>query len=432
MSSLQLHQALKDDVLVPRNKFIPENFKSAYELLVADRGGFVYEPIVGIHEDVYEVDYSSMYPSLMLKNNISAETVLCKCCPNSKLRVPELNYHICEKRVGIVPKSLKIIVEKKLQYQKLTEQTQDPALKEAFDSRKSGLKWISVCCFGYLGYRNAKFGTIDGHIAVCAFSRDTFLKAARMAEKRGFTVIHGIVDSLWLKKEDATTQDCTALCGEVSRKTGVPLHFEGHYRWIVFLPSKMHPNIGVLNRYYGVMEDGKVKVRGIEVRRTDTPRFVYDAQMEMIAALSPARNTGEFYALIPKALNVVKEYRRRLLDGEVPVWDLVVRKRMSKQPSEYKQQVSQVIAAEQLGAEGEEVHAGTSVNFLITDHQNKRFSRRVKAQALIEKGTRPDTKKYLMLLYDAAASLLSFAGYNPKTVHDAVRGQNCRTLDNFN
>jgi DNA polymerase-2 len=92
-----------------------------------------------------------------------------------------------------------------------------------------------------------------------------------MAEKRGFTVIHGIVDSLWLKKDKATTQDCTELCGEVSRKTGVPLHFEGHYRWIVFLPSKMHPKIGVLNRYYGVMEDGKVKVRGIEVRRADTP-----------------------------------------------------------------------------------------------------------------------------------------------------------------
>lgn len=391
----------------------------------------MYEPIVGIHEDVYEVDYSSMYPSLMLKNNISAETVLCKCCPNSKLRVPELNYHICEKRLGIVPKSLKIIVEKKLQYQKLTEQTQDPALKEAFDSRKSGLKWISVCCFGYLGYRNTKFGTIDGHIAVCAFSRDTFLKAARMAEKRGFTVIHGIVDSLWLKKDKATTQDCTELCGEVSRKTGVPLHFEGHYRWIVFLPSKMHPKIGVLNRYYGVMEDGKVKVRGIEVRRADTPQFVYDAQTTMIAALSSARNVWEFYALIPTALDVVKEYRRRLLEGEVPVWDLIVTKRMSKQPSEYTQHVSQVIAAEQLYAKGEEVHAGTNLSFLITDDQNKRFTRRVKAQALIEKGTRPDTKKYLMLLYDVASSLLSFAGYTPETVHDSVRGQNCQTLDPF-
>ncbi|MCW4018035.1 MAG: hypothetical protein NWF00_05065 [Candidatus Bathyarchaeota archaeon] len=200
MSSLQLYQALKDDVLIPRNKFIPESFKTAHELLVADRGGFIYEPLVGIHENVFEVDYSSMYPILMLNNNISAETVLCKCCPNSKLRVPEVNFHICEKRVGIVPKSLKIIVSKRLKYKQLKEETSDPKLKEAYDSRQTGLKWISVCCFGYLGYKNAKFGTVDGHIAVCAFSRDVFLKAARMAENWGFTVIHGIVDSLWLKK----------------------------------------------------------------------------------------------------------------------------------------------------------------------------------------------------------------------------------------
>jgi hypothetical protein len=50
----------------------------------------------------------------------------------------------------------------------------------------------------------------------------------------------------------------------------------------------------------------------------------------MIAALSSARNVREFYALIPTALDVVKEYRRRLLEGEVPVWDLIVTKRMSK------------------------------------------------------------------------------------------------------
>ena len=63
MSSLQFYQALKDDILLPRNKSIPEAFKSAYELLVGDRGGFVYEPIVGIHDGIGEVDFSSMYPS---------------------------------------------------------------------------------------------------------------------------------------------------------------------------------------------------------------------------------------------------------------------------------------------------------------------------------------------------------------------------------
>ena len=106
--------------------------------------------------------------------------------------------------MGIVPKALKLVVSKRLTYKRLREETQDPKLKEVYDKRQAALKWILVTCFGYLGYKNAKFGTVDGHIGVCAFGRDAFLKAARMAESRGFEVIHGIVDSLWLKKEDAT------------------------------------------------------------------------------------------------------------------------------------------------------------------------------------------------------------------------------------
>ncbi|HDN74338.1 MAG TPA: hypothetical protein ENG16_04885 [Archaeoglobus sp.] len=58
-----------------------------------------------------------------------------------------------------------------------------------------------MTCFGYLGYRNARFGKVDAHIAVCAFARDTLLKAAHIAEENGFETIHGIVDSLWLRKD---------------------------------------------------------------------------------------------------------------------------------------------------------------------------------------------------------------------------------------
>ena len=140
MSSLQFYQAVKDEILIPRNKSIPEVFKSAYKLLVGDRGGFVYEPQVGIHEDVGEVDFSSMYPVLMVRNNISAETVLCKCCPNSRLRIPELNYNICEKRKGIVPKALNLIVSKRLHYKCMKGKVQDPELKKAYDRRQVALK----------------------------------------------------------------------------------------------------------------------------------------------------------------------------------------------------------------------------------------------------------------------------------------------------
>ncbi|HYA77501.1 MAG TPA: DNA polymerase domain-containing protein, partial [Verrucomicrobiae bacterium] len=88
MSSMQIYQAIKDDILVPRNKKIPEAFKSAFDLLVGDRGGLVFEPRLGVHDSVGELDFSSMYPSLMAKYNISAETVLCKCCPDSSVRIP--------------------------------------------------------------------------------------------------------------------------------------------------------------------------------------------------------------------------------------------------------------------------------------------------------------------------------------------------------
>jgi DNA polymerase elongation subunit (family B) len=428
MSSLQFYQAIKDDVLIPRNKSIPEAFKTAYELLVGDRGGFVFEPRVGAHDFVGEVDFSSMYPSLMANNNISAETVLCKCCPDSSLRIPELNYHICIKRTGIVPKTLRLVVNKRLYYKRMKEEETDKRLREVYDKRQIALKWILVTCFGYLGYRNAKFGTVDGHMGVCAFGREALLKASHTAEEYGFEVIHGIVDSLWLKKHDATVEEYTRLCKIISDQVGVPINFEGRYKWIVFLPSKTHPRIGVLNRYYGVMENGKVKVRGLEVRRRDTPRFIFDAQTEMIKTLSSANNSTELRQRIPEALEVVKKYRLKLLDGEVPIWDLIVTKHLSKNPKRYKQHVSQVIAAEQLMKEGADVHAGNNIRFLFTHAEDKRHDRRVKAAQLIEQGVNPDTKKYLLLLYSSAANLLSFSGFTTKSVYDAIRGQNQELL----
>jgi DNA polymerase elongation subunit (family B) len=423
MSSLQFYQAIKDDVLIPRNKSIPEAFKTAYELLVGDRGGFVFEPRVGAHDYVGEVDFSSMYPVLMANNNISAETVLCKCCPDSPLRIPELNYTICTKREGIVPKTLGLVVKKRLFYKRMKTEAEDQRLREIYDRRQAALKWILVTCFGYLGYRNAKFGTVDGHMGVCAFGREALLKAAHTAEDCGFEVIHGIVDSLWLKKPDATLEEYNALCKKITAEVGVPITFEGRYKWIAFLPSKTHPRIGVLNRYYGVMENGKIKVRGLEVRRRDTPHFVFEAQTEMIKTLATANNTTELREKIPEALAVVKAYRQKLLDGEVSIWDLVVTKRMSKSPSRYLQHVSQVIAAEQLMKEGAEVHAGNNVRFLFTHAEDKRHERRVRAAQLIEKGVNPDAKKYLLLLYSSAANILSFAGYTTKSIFDAINGE---------
>jgi len=209
------------------------------------------------------------------------------------------------------------------------------------------------------------------------------------------------------------------------------MNFEGRYKWIVFLPSKMHPRIGVLNRYYGVMENGKVKVRGIEIRRRDTPKFIFDAQTDMIKVLSTANNVEELYKKIPQALNVVNAYRKKLLDNEISIWDLVITKHLSKKPERYRQDVSQVIAARQLIKEGDEVHAGGNVKFVFTSAKNKRHYRRVRAKELIQESTNPDTQKYLEILYDSSASLLSFAGYTAKTVFETLKQQRQTGLSRY-
>lgn len=428
MSSIQFYQAIKDDILLPRNKKIPEAFKSALDLLVGDRGGFVYEPLLGVHDSVAELDFSSMYPSLMRKYNISAETVLCKCCPDSPIRIPDLNYHICTRRAGMVPKTVDLALTKRLHYKRLRDETDEPKLKQVYDKRQTALKWILVTCFGYLGFKNSKFGTVDGHIGVCAFAREAFLKAAHLAEDAGFEVIHGIVDSFWLKKKDATLEEYDDLCRVITKEIDVPINFGGHYKWIVFLPSRLHPRLSVLTRYFGLMENGNVKIRGLEIRRSDTPGFIFDAQTEMINALKPANNSAELYQRIPEALKVLKTCRQRLLNGEVPLSDLIVTKHMSKQPKNYKQQVSQVIVAQQLSKQGLEVHAGNSVKFLFINAEHKRHERRVKALQLIEKNATPDTKKYLLMLYSSAGNLLSFAGYTPQKIYDAVKSQHQTSL----
>ncbi|MEM2779567.1 MAG: DNA polymerase domain-containing protein [Candidatus Bathyarchaeia archaeon] len=420
MTSLQLYTAWKDEILIPWKKREPESFKTGWELLVADRGGFIFEPKLGFHQDVVEVDFTSMFPMLMLTRNISAETVLCKCCPNSKLRVPELGYNICEKRRGIVPKTLDLLLRKRLEYKHLIKETADQELRKIFDMRQSALKWILVTCFGYLGYRNARFGKVDAHITVCAFARDALLKTARLAEEHGFEVVHGIVDSLWIKKPVVTPKEVVDFCREAEKLVNVPLSVEGKYRWIVFLPSKIHPEVPVLNRYYGVFEDGRIKMRGIEARRSDTPPLIKEAQTEMIKVLSKARDYDEFIGKIPESLKVLQKFAEKLLTGSATPDELLVTKRLSKRPEEYSNNVLQAIAAKQLKAAGFDIYPGQTIQYIIVDETNRNPYNRVKAAQILSPKLKFDQRKYLNMLLEAGETLLSIFNYNAGKIRDLL------------
>ncbi|HUU07774.1 MAG TPA: 3'-5' exonuclease, partial [Thermoplasmata archaeon] len=113
ISAMEVNQALMDGCAIMWKKNLPEKFKTAAELVVADRGGFIYEPRVGIFDHVLEVDFTSLYPNIMTRFNISPETIMCGCCPKPTRTVPGLRYGICDRNIGLIPRVLKPVIERR-------------------------------------------------------------------------------------------------------------------------------------------------------------------------------------------------------------------------------------------------------------------------------------------------------------------------------
>ena len=63
----------------------------------------------------------------------------------------------------------------------------DDPQKPYYQARTSSLKMLLVCCFGYMGYKAAKFGRIESHEAISALGREALLRAKEAAEDMGFT-----------------------------------------------------------------------------------------------------------------------------------------------------------------------------------------------------------------------------------------------------
>jgi len=429
LSSLQFYHASKTNLLVPWKPTLAEHFKDRNELLMADRGGFIFEPKVGVHENVGELDFSALYPNIMYRKNISAETVRCACCPDSQNRVPELGWNVCEKREGIVPLSIEIIVRKRLRYKELKGAADNKGDYDRYNARQAALKWLGVTTFGYLGFNNAKFGRIDAHIAVCAWDRKILIDTARLAEQRGFEVMHGIVDSLWLQRAGSEESDYLDLRGEIEEQTGFAMTFEGLYRWVVFLPSKVDPNIPVLNRYFGVYRNGELKVRGIEARRHDTPLAFARCQMDVLKVLSRAASATEARAKISDCVGIFFERAAALARHEIPASELAFTTNLSKAPEEYTTMTVQHAAVNQLVSEGASLHAGEGIRYVITDYKG-RDSRRATPLDMVKDETKYDARRYIRLLAETCASVLEpfDQGCSAAGLLSAYEGRASKTL----
>ena len=447
ISAMQIRQSIEDGVLIPWKKNRPEDMKDGEQIMLADRGGLYLDPIVGVHQGVIELDFTSLFPSIIATRNISPETMNCSCCnldsdsgrrdgrlpldiqtaaaeikkrqennETRRLSVPELGLHVCTRRHGFLGRVVAPIIKRR---NALKEKRQIKG--DVWDRRQNVLKWILVTCFGYTGYRNARFGRIECHEAICAWSRDILLTTIEEANKEGWDCIHAIVDAIWIKdrnnrSEKEKRDSYQRLMVRIEALVGIPIELEHEYDWIAFIPNRT-TGVGALTKYYAKIGN-EWKVRGIELRQHSTCEWVRRLQEDMMEdlAIDP-------FGIGPEiAAQRVENEISRMRQGEVPLNQLIVGRRVRYETGNHR--VMNLTAGALLRAEalGQNAPPGRKIRFAVTGWKREMSADRVRLQSEIESGTdsisgeRGDVEFYTPLAVRAATSILSPFGWNEDTV----------------
>ncbi|QSG16385.1 type B DNA-directed DNA polymerase [Halapricum desulfuricans] len=409
LTAIQICEAHNRGVLVPWHSWRHEFYKPMGTLHDADRGGFIFAPEVGLHENVHELDFSSLYPNIICTRNVSPDVIRCDC-HSDRDDVPGLGYSICDDRGYLVDVLQPIIdardeIKAAIRREKQRDNPDEERLAE-LEGRSGALKWILVASFGYQGFSNAKFGRIECHEAINAFAREILLTAKQRLEAGGWRVVHGIVDSIWVtpdpEVDDDDREDLQTLATEITDRVEIRLEHEAHYDWVAFVPQR-ESDAGALTKYFGkVAGEDDFKIRGIEARQRSTPPFIEDVQRDYLERLDATRSPDAVLGRLERTID-------ELQTGNVAVERLVERNRVSKPMEGYSQNTQNVAALKRARDQDLTVHPGQDIEYVVVDDEKSSQERVALAHEEIESY---DASYYETQLVRAVESVLSPLGWD--------------------
>jgi DNA polymerase I len=419
LTAIQIREAMSRGVLVPWKSWRHEQFKSMQQLHDADRGGHTLAPDVGIHDDVHELDFASLYPNIICEYNVSPETTRCDC--HDRRDVPGLGYSICDDQGYLTDVLQPLIDDREAIKAELRAGVDDPDREQALAAQSSAIKWILVSCFGYQGFSNAKYGRIECHEAINAYARRILLDAKATLEDHGWRLVHGIVDSLWVTAmPDEPQTPLKDVAAKISRQARVRLDYEARYDWVAFVPLADSEE-GALTKYFGRKKDGEYKYRGIECRQRSTPPYIEALQEDLIEVLNRRRDPAA-------VVDALARYCSELHAGGVDTDDLVVRQQVSKPLGDYRQSTRGAAALERAELLGFDRYPGQDVKYVVV---NDDASGAQRVRLGFEDGERYDPGFYEELAIRACESVVSPVGWRRHEIEQHLEGVQDATLSAF-
>lgn len=323
----------------------------------AQQGGHVLEPMAGLHRHVWVFDFKSLYPSVIRTFNIDplsyvedpheGEDLI--ATPGGKFR----------REPAILPRLLDDLFPRR-----------EAAKKAGDDVASNAVKILMNSFYGVLGTSACRFFNPALANSITGMGREMLLWSKRWFEARGFTVLYGDTDSLFVRSgiEDAerARNEGRALATTLSEE--IAAHIEERWRVTsklelkyeklylrLFLSRARHSSRGASKRYAGIRQtaDGEHKIEfvGMEVVRSDWTALAKQVQRELYQRLFADQAVDKYLE------DIVQQVRSGALDEL-----LVYRKNLRKGAEEYTATTPPHVAA----ARKSNTSNGRSISYVMT------------------------------------------------------------------
>ncbi len=324
-------------------------------------GGYVKEPVHGLHENIFYFDFRSLYPSIIISKNISPETLTEDT--NEECHIaPEFGHKFKKNSVGFIPLATKEILETRINIKAMMRNSIDPEERQLLDIKQHAIKILISTIYGLFNHNSYRWYCIEASEAINAWGRDFLKNTMKDAENFGFRVLYADTDGFFV-----TLIYKEQLNGEIGFKLetrnkadefleeenhnlpeGMELEFEGFYQRGLFVTKKR----------YALIEDENMVVKGLELVRRDWTPVAKKTQEKVLMAILKDFSPQ-------KAAQIVKEVIDDIKSGVIPLDDLIINTQITKAPAAYIHKGPHVLAAQKSMKKGRKIGPGTVIRYVV-------------------------------------------------------------------
>lgn len=323
-------------------------------------GGFVKEPIAGLHESIAVMDFRSLYPSIIATFNISPETLNCQDCRKDGYEVPGTKYWFCKRKNGFVSSAIKELIERRAKIKKKIKGLQDSGERNRLEREQAAIKTVANATYGYFGFAGSKWYCRECALSSAAFGRFYIKKVIDEATSEGFTVIYVDTDSMFVKTKGNIKKKTKAFLEKMNKALPgiMELNLQGFYKRGLFIPKGV--GIGTAKKRYALIdEDGVLTIRGLEKVRRDWSMIAKDTQEAVLKMVLSRKD-------VKGAVRYTQDIIRKIRQGKVPLKELTLHEQLAKPLSQYQVTGPHIVAARKAKERGRPIGEGMIIIFAIT------------------------------------------------------------------